>query len=98
MPPVRTKRVIGSSLRKKGFTRQSDRDHIFFFYVDDGLSSALFTKLSHGSPADEVGVGLLKRMAAQCRLELNEFLRLVDCPMAKADYRKKLVEGGHLAA
>ena len=85
-------------MRRKGFTRQSDRDHIFFFYREDGLSSALFTKLSHGSPGDEVGVHLLKRMAAQCRLELDEFLRLVDCPMAKSDYRKKLLDDGHLTA
>lgn len=98
MPPVRTKRVIGRSLKKKGFTRRSDRDHIFFFYEDGGLALALFTKFSHGSTSDEVGVRLLKRMAQQCRLELSDFLLLVDCPMGKADYRKKLIEDGHLAA
>ncbi|WP_419941943.1 hypothetical protein [Candidatus Palauibacter sp.] len=50
--------------------------------------------MSHGRA--EVGADLIARMAKQCRLSKDEFLRLVDCPMTGSEYVEMLKSRGHL--
>ncbi len=35
-------------------------------------------------------------MARQCMLPKNEFLRLVDCPMDRDDYERRLIDKGEI--
>lgn len=90
---TRKVRDVTSSLVKKGFER-SEGDHVFFTYyrTGDQKKTAVFTKVSHGEV--EVDDFLLGKMAQQCKLTKADFLALVDCPMARADYEARLRSRG----
>ncbi len=60
----------------------------------NGDRTEIFTKMSHGRA--EIGVDLIARMARQCRLSKDEFLRLIDCPMTESEYVETLESRGHL--
>ncbi len=89
----RDKQDIEAALTSKGF-QSREGDHKYFVYWSiGGKKSMAKTKTSHGSGGD-VGDDLLKFMARQCCLTKQEFLRLVDCPMDRDEYEKKLKESG----
>ena len=85
----RKARDVEASLIRKGF-RQEPRKHKFFvLYVDDKRTS-INTHTSHcGQEIDEY---LIKCMRKQLYLSKDDFLRLIDCPMSKAEYVEKLRE------
>lgn len=82
----RKAREIRSALESKGFDVEEGRKHIHFIYVDlQGRTTAARTMLSHGAAGGDVSDNLLSQMARQIGLRRNDFLRLVDCPMSRAD-------------
>ncbi|NLT46536.1 MAG: hypothetical protein GXX80_13655 [Thermotogaceae bacterium] len=83
-----------TSLKKKGF-RQLETDHHSFYPTDqnDEKIPHIRTKVSHG-PKHDLDNSLLKHMANQTGLSLNEFLKLVDCSIDKDKYLELLKERG----
>ena len=79
---------IDRALRKKGF-EVSNKDHHFYYYVNNGKKTNIFTKISHSS--DEIGEGLIKKMATQVRLEKDEFKELVQCTLSGERYKEILI-------
>jgi hypothetical protein len=84
-------REIDSVLRKKGFLRVLDGDHIHYYFVSsDGKKSTIKTKISHGMDGSTVSVGLIVKMAGQLHLKKKQFLDLIDCRLSEDQYRKIL--------
>jgi hypothetical protein len=92
----RNKKVIESSLQSKGFLPTEGDHHYFVYYTRDGLKTRARTKTSHSPKVRDVADNLLGQMARQCLLAKNEFLRLVDCPMNRDDYERRLIELGEI--
>lgn len=87
---------VERALQKKGF-KQSESHHRFFvYYSKGGQKTAVNTKTSHGH--SEVSDDLLSKMARQLKLNRGEFLDLVDCPLSRDEYEKKLVALNLVAA
>lgn len=84
---------IDRALRKKGF-ETLNKDHHFYYYMDNGKKTNIFTKTSHSS--DEIGEGLIKMMATQVHLEKNEFKELVQCTLSGEQYRDILISKGFI--
>ena len=93
--PVRAKRDVEASLKKKGFRADEGDHHWFFYWTADGKKTTVRTKTSHGTTKD-LGDGLLKEMARQIRISKGQFLDLVDCPMSREQYQECLELGGQL--
>ena len=91
---TRDRHDVEKSLKAKGFRLEEGNHHFFQYYSEAGIKTSVYTKTSHGMK--EIGVGLLARMAGDCRLSKKDFLRLVDCPLSREAYEALLTEGGHL--
>jgi hypothetical protein len=81
-------------LEAKGFVRSEGDHHYFVYRTSDGLKTRARTKTSHSPKVRDVADNLLGQMARQCFLTKPEFLRLVDCPMERDDYERRLREQG----
>lgn len=87
---------VEKSLSSKGF-RHKEGDHNYFnYYSTVGKRTVVFTKTSHG--AREIDDHLLGRMAKQCKLSRADFDRLIDCPLDRDSYEKRLVAQGVVEA
>jgi hypothetical protein len=67
------------SFLKKGFKDERDKKHIFYYFYFNGKKSTIYTKMSH-NPGD-LNDYLIGRMADQLKLEKNDFVELVKCPL-----------------
>ena len=86
---------IESSLSRKGFTEETDRNHRFFKLVVGGKYTGIYTKTSHGSAKYKtLGNELVKKMASQIKLRTDDFVRLVDCTLTGEQYLTLLRERG----
>jgi hypothetical protein len=63
----------------------------FVYVTRDGRKTRARTKTSHSPRVREIDDGLLRQMARQCQLTKPDFLRLVDCPMNRDDYKGRLL-------
>ncbi len=80
------RKVIESSLRKKGFVEEGG-DHKYFCHEADGKRTGPYTFTSRGSGYKTYGDTLLKRMKFQLRLDsLRQVRRLLECPMDGDEY------------
>ena len=68
------------------------------YITKDGLKTQARTKTSHSPRVKDIADNLLGQMARQCLLTRAEFLRLVDCPMDRDAYERRLVEFGEIDA
>ena len=86
------RRLVEASLLAKGFHRV-DGDHSFFIYYDkNGKKSPVRTKTSHGTSSKQLNDDLVSKMAKQCRLSSKDFRELVNCPLSRDAYERKLIE------
>ncbi|SFV02326.1 hypothetical protein SAMN05421543_1213 [Alicyclobacillus macrosporangiidus] len=92
MQPRKT-REIEASLQRKGF-RKSNRDHHYFVLYVDGKKTSVFTKTSHGMK--EYDGLLLRNMARQLRLTIEQLYELIDCPLTLEDYIGILRDSGEI--
>lgn len=93
MGNVRSGRSIDSALRKKGFLRDSDGDHVhYYFLCRSGERSSVKTKMSHGMMGSTVSAKLIKEMSHQLHLTKAQFLALIDCTLDEDGYRNILRE------
>lgn len=86
----RKKSKVEASLRSKGF-EQIEGDHHYFVYVTlEGKRTTIRTKTSHTPKIKDIPDNLLSQMAQQCKLNRQDFLQLVDCPLDQAGYEELL--------
>lgn len=85
---TRNRRKIETGLKNKGFeVDDSGRDHKFFTYYDlTGKKTSVFTKTSRGRQYRELGDDLIGDMAKQCKVNKQEFMKLVDCDLKREEY------------
>jgi len=89
---VRKPSDVEKSLERKGFQRK-EGDHSYFnYFTKAGKKTSVFTKTSHG--AKELDDSLLGMMARQCKLSRQNFDLLIECPLDRDNYERKLVECG----
>ena len=92
----RERKAVEAALEAKGFQRREGNHHYFTYVAKDGRTSRARTKTSHSPKARTLSDGLLGQMANQCRLTKPDFLKLVDCPLTRDEYERRLSEQGHL--
>lgn len=83
---------VEKSLGVKGFQPAKGDHNYFHYYSKAGKKTRVFTKTSHGSR--EIDDSLLGCMARQVKLTRGDFDRLIDCPLDRDTYEKKLIELG----
>ncbi|MEW6235834.1 MAG: hypothetical protein AB1656_10645 [Candidatus Omnitrophota bacterium] len=86
------KRLVESSLLKKGFCQDNAHHKFFYYQTMGGNLTHIHTYTSHGSKMNSLDDYLLNQMAKQCRLKNKQFLDLVDCSMDREGYEKILRE------
>ena len=80
------KKIIESSLRKKGFI-EGGGDHKYFYHEFNGKRTGPYTFTSRGSKYKSYGDSLLKVMKKHLRLDtLQQIHGLLTCPMDKEEY------------
>ena len=95
MGNVRTGRDIDAALRKKGFRRDLDGKHIWYYFQDEhGEDSCVKVMVSHGVMGTTLGTPLIALMARQIHLTKTQFLDLIDCPLDEESYRQILRNAG----
>jgi hypothetical protein len=95
MSNVRSGRSIDSALRKKGFLRDSDGDHVnYYFLRQTGERTSIKTKMSHGMLGSTIDVNILSKMAHQLHLTKKRFLDFIDCLLDEEEYRQVLRDAG----
>lgn len=78
------------NLQKKGFTiSPKSRDHVYLELYHNG-KFVTYTKVSHNN--DDLRDRLIKEMSIQCKLDKQQFIDLVNCPLSKTEYLKVLEE------
>ena len=87
---------VERSLEKKGFQRKEGDHHYFNYYTKAGKKTRVFTKTSHG--VKELDDTLLGMMSRQCKLTRQDFDRLIDCPLDRDGYERKLIDSGVVEA
>ncbi len=88
----RKRDLVISNLTSKGF-RRTEGDHIFLvYYRQNGLKSAIRTKISRGSSHRDISDNLLGQMAGNVRLTKARFLDLIDCPLDQTGY-EAIIDG-----
>ena len=86
---------IINNLKRKGFNKDEDGDHIFLRYQNtSGKKTPIFTKLSHGSNYREIGLNLIGKMARQCRLSVKQFIKLAECEISRDEYAQIVERSG----
>lgn len=87
---------VERSLLNKGFVAGGGDHNYFFYYSLAGKKTIVRTKTSHGSR--EIDDNLLAQMAKQCKLSNKDFGLLVDCPLRREEYERKLLAQGAVTA
>jgi hypothetical protein len=94
MSVLESKRTY-KSLKSKGFVdsinRSKDHRWVDFFHNNKYVLS---TKVSHGTK--DIDKHLIKQMAFQCKLDKNDFIDLIKCPLSKEEYIQILDQKGFL--
>ncbi len=92
----RNRKAVEATLQKKGFAKIEGDHHYFVYLTRDGRKTLARTKTSHSPKVKEIADNLLGQMARQCLLTKPDFLRLVDCPMSRDDFERKLRDQGEV--
>lgn len=89
------RRIIESSLRKKGFIEEEGGGHKYFHHKVGDKRTGPYTFLSRGSKYKTYDVSLLKFMKKHLRLDsLDQVKRLLECPMTGEEYNSILKSKG----
>lgn len=86
------KRKVEEALLKKGFEDKEGDHHFFIYHTLQGKKSSIRTKTSHTPKMKEISDGILAQMAKQCRLNKQDFMNLIDCPLSREQYEARLIE------
>ena len=92
----RNRKAVEGTLQAKRFTKVEGDHHYFVYWTRDGRKTRAWTKTSHSPKVKEIADNLLGQMARQCFLNKLDFLRLVDRPMSRDDFERKLRDQGEV--
>jgi hypothetical protein len=92
--PVWDRDKIRSSLTSKGFSLVGDRDHDVLTLEADGLTRAIWTKLSRGNKHRVYGNPLLGAMSGQLKVTRRQLDQLIECTMGGPEYLAHLRDTG----
>ena len=84
----RPKDDIEKGLVKKGFVKNEGDHHYFVYHNLSGKKTAVFTKTSHTPKMRQIPDNLISQMARQCRVNKQNFLNLIDCPLSQSQYEE----------
>lgn len=88
---------VRKALKKKGFSEEKDRDHVYLRLYYQGKKTSLYTKCSHGKDGDDVGDKIVSAMKLQLGLEnRRQVADLVNCPMTETSYLEIQKESGRI--
>lgn len=90
------KRKVEEALLKKGFEDKEGDHHFFIYHTLQGKKSSIRTKTSHTPKMKELNDGILALMAKQCRLNKQDFINLIDCPLSREQYEVRLKDKGEI--
>jgi hypothetical protein len=90
------KRKVEEALLKKGFEDKEGDHHFFIYHTLQGKKSSIRTKTSHTPKMKEISDAILAQMAKQCRLNKQDFMNLIDCPLSREQYEARLTENGEI--
>jgi hypothetical protein len=86
------KSSVMDALRKKGYREESGaKDHHSFVYYNGTQKTTVRTKTSRSSKIRTLDDSLVGKMAKQCHLSKNDFVRLVRCSLSGEEYRLMLL-------
>jgi hypothetical protein len=88
----RRKDGIEQGLRRKGFKQREGDHHYFIYWNLKGEKTAVFTETSHTPKMRDIPDNLLGLMAKQCRLNKADFINLVDCPLSREEFERRLAQ------
>lgn len=91
-----SKMEVEHGLITKGFIKKNTAHKVFRYIAQDGTETPIYTRISHGRSGGDIPDPLLTTMAKQCRLTLQEFKGLVNCPFTTEHYEVALQEQGFL--
>lgn len=92
----RPKRDVEAALLAKGFVARSSDHNYFHYYSESGEKTRIKTKTSFGHKPKDIQGDLIRNMAGQCALTVEQFLGLIDCPLSRSAYEQLLVQKGHV--
>ena len=92
----RNRRSVESALQPKGFVKVEGDHHYFVYHTKAGLKTRARTKTSHSPKIRDLSDDLIGKMARQCLVTKNDFLSLVDCPMTRDAYERRLIDRGEI--
>ena len=92
--PTYKRRTVETALLAKGFSRRDTHHAYLHYYTESGEKTPVWTKTSHGRPGADIDRRLFSRMAGQCKLAADEFRDLVECPMSREAYERRLCDSG----
>ena len=91
MGSTRKGREVDAALRKKGFRRDVDGKHIWYYFRDSNDEEAdVKVMMSHGMMGHSLSAKLIGDMARQLRLTKQQFLALIDCTLDEEGYSELL--------
>ena len=90
MASTRKASDVIAALKKKGFELENGSHHFFYYHYLDGTISPIKTMISHS--AKDIDKSIIAKMSRQCNLSKDDFLLLVDCPLTRDVYERKLKE------
>jgi predicted RNA binding protein YcfA (HicA-like mRNA interferase family) len=82
LTPLKRQAVV-AALKKKGFSLSEGKHKHFVLYVN-GQETAVRTMVSQGG--DDIGETLIHLMSNQMRLDKNQFIDFVNCPLTYEGY------------
>lgn len=87
------RRDAQSTLLKKGFKHEKNRDHDYFFFYYEGRKTIAHTHFSRGSRSEDIDGSLLTAMMKQLQLDKSQQVRdLFLCPLEHKQYIELLMQ------
>ncbi len=97
---ARSAKDIEKTLLRKGFQKISSKQkshHSFYYFVNNGKRTSIYTYLSHGARSDDYGSGLMNKIKHQLKFEDSKIAELfLDCPFKQEQYVEMLEKAGEL--
>ena len=82
---------IIDNLPQKGFRKESDGDHIYFYHEYQGQETGSWTKVSHSKKVKDYQGDLLTQMRKQLHLETTkQVFDLFKCPLDQKHFEQIL--------
>lgn len=91
------RKLIETSLRKKGFIQGKGGDHRYYYHEVNGKRTGAYAYVSRGSNYKTYDDNLLSAIKKELRLDtLRETRNLLQCPMSGDEYNSILQKKGIL--